>query len=95
MRPLTFGLRTLRREFGAKKKKGGAADVKMAASTDIVNIWKDRSDPVIRPLDEYPAFVAEQLKPAWSGIDVMYQVHRGERIPGPKESWTLANSIKR
>ena len=25
----------------------------------------------------------------------MYQVHRGERLPEPKEAWTLRNSIKR
>ena len=47
---------------GGKKKKGASADTK-TDSTDIVNIWKDRPDPVIRPLDEYPKFVAEQLQP--------------------------------
>ena len=25
----------------------------------------------------------------------MLQLHRGERIPGPKEQWTLAKSMRR
>lgn len=35
---------------GPKKKKGGAGGPEVVASEDVVNIWKDRTDPV-RPTD--------------------------------------------
>ena len=47
----SLGVKLLKRNFGAKKKKDGSQGVQLAASSDIVNIWKDRNDPVIRPLD--------------------------------------------
>ena len=50
---------------------------------------------MIRPLEEYPDFVAEQLKVQYSAMDVMLQLHRGERIPEAKEQWTLAKSMRR
>lgn len=80
---------------GGKKKKGGAAASAGPDSSDIVNIWKDRPDPVIRPTDEYPKFVSEALRPHYTGLDVVFQLYRGERLPTPKESWTLAKSLRR
>lgn len=35
---------------GPKKKKGGAGGPEVVASEDVINIWKDRTDPV-RPTD--------------------------------------------
>ena len=41
---------------GPKKKKGG--DVKVVAeSSDIVNIFKEREDPEIKDITEYPIYV--------------------------------------
>lgn len=80
---------------GGKKKKGGPAAAAGPDSSDIVNIWKDRADPVIRPLEEYPKFVAEALAPHFTGLDVVDQLKRGERLPTPKEQWTLAKSLRR
>ena len=79
---------------GGKKKKGGGA-AEAPTSSDIVNIWKDRQDPVIRPLEMYPDFVAETLKVKYSAHDVMFQLARGERMPDAKEQWTLAKSMRR
>jgi len=45
---------------GAKKKKGpdGPAE---AESNDIINILKDKTDPEIKPIDEYPVWLVELL----------------------------------
>ena len=40
---------------GPKKKKGG--EIAPPISKDIVNIWKDRSDPLIYPSDMYPPWL--------------------------------------
>jgi len=42
---------------GPKKKKGG--EEAKIESTDIINIFKDRTDPVITEIDEYPIYVQE------------------------------------
>lgn len=42
---------------GPKKKKG-ESEAKIE-STDIVNIFKDRADPVIKDIREYPIYVQE------------------------------------
>ena len=48
---------------GGKKKKGGGGAADGPMTSDIVNIWKDRPDPVIKPTDDYPQYVADALKP--------------------------------
>ena len=49
---------------GAKKKKGeGSGKTEAPLSNDILNIWKDRADPVIKPLHFYPEYVKDALKP--------------------------------
>ena len=80
---------------GPKKKKGGAATAEAPLSNDIVNIWKDRDDPKIVASDKYPPYLMELIKQKYSGDDVMYQLYRGERLPGHKEQWSLAKSLKR
>ena len=50
---------------GPKKKKGG--DVKQQAeSTDIVNIFKERQDPEINDISEYPIYVKELSRGSFS-----------------------------
>ena len=48
---------------GAKKKKGESGKTEAPLSSDILNIWKDRADPVIKPLHFYPEYVKDALKP--------------------------------
>ena len=80
---------------GPKKKKGGGGAAEGPVSTDIVNIWKDRSDPKIVATDKYPTWLVDLLQPKYMPDDVMLQLYRGERLPGPKEQWTLAKSMRR
>lgn len=42
---------------GAKKGKGKGEEVKIEATTDIVNIYKDKTDPEILPKSEYPSWL--------------------------------------
>ena len=39
---------------GAKKGKGKSEETKIEATTDVINIFKDRTDPEIKPISEYP-----------------------------------------
>jgi len=70
---------------GAKKKAKGGGASEAPLSSDIVNIFKDRPDPVIKPLDDYPKYLGELLNMKFSGDDVIFQLYRGERLPTPKE----------
>jgi hypothetical protein len=55
---------------GPKKKKGGKADAG-PISTDIVNIFKGRSDPLIYPSEMYPPWVMGLLEDQYGPDDVM------------------------
>ena len=58
---------------GPKKKKGGAGAGSDAPLTnDIVNIWKDRKDPVIVASDKYPPWLMDLIKPKYMPDDVMF-----------------------
>ena len=76
-----------------KKKKGAKAAA--PTSSDIVNIFKDRKDPLIYPSDMYPPWVMGLLDVQYSPDDVMMQMYRGERLPNAAEQWRIANAIKR
>ena len=52
-----------------KKKKGGASEGPL--TNDIVNIFKDKPDPVIHPSDAYPVWLMEHLDKKYSPPDVM------------------------
>jgi hypothetical protein len=41
---------------GGKKGKG-KDEVKIEATTDVINIFKDRTDPELKPRSEYPAWL--------------------------------------
>ena len=43
----------------------------------------------------YPEYLMELIKPKYSGDDVMWQMYRGERMPTPREQWSLAKSVRR
>lgn len=54
----------------APKKKKGAA-VEAPTCKDIVNIWKERTDPLIYPSDMYPPYVMAMLKERYTPDDIM------------------------
>ena len=45
----------------APKKKGKGGGAEAPDCKDIVNIWKERKDPLIYPSDVYPPYVMEML----------------------------------
>ncbi len=79
---------------GPKKKKG-ASKVDAPDSSDIVNIFKDRPDPAIHPIEMYPPWLMRLLDEQYSPDDVMMQIYRGERIPTGHEQWSLVKSLRR
>lgn len=78
---------------GGKKKKGGA--IEAPTIKDIVNIFKDRQDPLVYPSDSYPPYVMELIDEKYLPNDVMFHMIRGERMPTTSEQWTLARNIRR
>ena len=80
---------------GPKKKGKGGGAAEAPLSTDIVNIWKDRKDPLVYPSDMYPPFVMDLMKTHYTADDIMIQMYRGERIPDEREQWSLANAVIR
>ena len=80
---------------GPKKKGKGGGATEGPISTDIVNIWKDRKDPLVYPSDMYPPYVMGLLDKKYTPDDIMMQMYRGERIPNETEQWMLANAVIR
>ena len=78
----------------APKKKKGAA-IEAPTIKDLVNIWKERSDPLIYPSDAYPPYVMSMIQARYTSDDIMLQMYRGERLPTASEQWTLARSLRR
>ena len=79
---------------GPKKKKGPAKS-EAPESSDIVNIFKDRPDPVIHATAMYPPWLLRMIEEPYSPDDVMMQMYRGERVPTGPEQWTLVKSFRR
>ncbi|CAG9329569.1 unnamed protein product [Blepharisma stoltei] len=76
---------------GPKKGKGGSKEeVKIELTTDIINIFKDRSDPEIKPISEYPPWLAQLAKPIPHPLHVGIKLYRGEKYPmEPREARRL------
>ena len=79
---------------GPKKKKGPAKS-EAPESSDIVNIFKDRPDPVIYATERYPPWLMKMMEESYSPDDVLMQIYRGERIPTGDEQWSLMKSFRR
>ena len=79
---------------GPKKKKGAGGPA-APESSDIVNIFKERKDPLIYPSDMYPPYVMSLLDPQYTPDEMMMQIYRGERMPSSSEQWRLAKAIRR
>ena len=54
---------------GPKKKKGGEAAA--PDCKDIINIYKERSDPVVYPSDMYPPWLMPMLSERYTPDDIM------------------------
>ena len=78
----------------APKKKKNAV-IEAPTCKDLINIWKERSDPLIYPSDVYPPYVMDMIKEKYTPDDVMLQMYRGEYLPNASEQWTLARAIRR
>lgn len=59
-RTVNFGQSNLQLAMRAPKKKKGAA-IEAPTCKDLVNIWKERTDPLIYPSDMYPPYVMAML----------------------------------
>ena len=68
---------------GPKKKKG-EVETKIE-STDIVNIFKDRTDPEPRPIQEYPIYVQEISRGAYS----VHEYYYGIQTNNPHRVYTI------
>ncbi|CAD8043188.1 unnamed protein product [Paramecium primaurelia] len=78
---------------GPKKAKVEA----VATSDDLINIWKDRKDPEIKEIDEYPLWLLELAVPLDS-IDVAsIQIAANDKAYHPPASHvrSIVRSIKR
>ena len=94
LRKSTFSNNVQMAAIRGPKKKGGA-DSGPVAVTDIVNIFKERKDPVIVASHLYPPYLMDMVNETYTHDDIMWQLYRGERIPNHKEQWSLAKSMKR
>lgn len=79
---------------GPKKKKGPEKS-SIPDNTDIVNIFKDRKDPIIYSSDRYPPWLFNLLAEQYTPDDIVLQIYRGERMPSDYEQWSLAKSFRR
>jgi Mitochondrial ribosomal protein L37 len=69
---------------GAKKGKGKGEEVKIEATTDIINIFKDRTDPELKPASEYPEWLFPMVYEYYEHpLDINMKMYRGEKIDLP------------
>lgn len=66
---------------GAKKGKGKGEDSKVEATTDVINIYKNQSDPELKPRSEYPDWLFPmvyefQMHP----VEIGTRIYRGEKM---------------
>lgn len=95
LRRALYGSKLLR---GPKKGKGGgkAEEVKIELSSDIINIFKDRSDPEVKPISEYPPWIHRLLQDQYHPIYVGWQIYSGEKlVQHPKEQRRIAKWTRR
>ena len=78
-----------------KDKKGGGSTNVSDVHDDVVNIFKDRQDPIILPSEYYPPWLLAWLEKKYSFSEVVKQVGYGVRVPSGKEQWTFIHSLKR
>ena len=50
------------------------------STTDVINIFKDKSDPEVKPLSEYPAWLGELLQGYEHPVRIAERIQKGERV---------------
>jgi large subunit ribosomal protein L54 len=66
---------------GAKKGKGKGEEVKIEATTDVINIFKDRTDPELKPREEYPAWLFPMVYEFQSHpTESVMRMYKGEKL---------------
>eukprot|EP00344_Euplotes_crassus_P006061 CAMPEP_0197005586 /NCGR_PEP_ID=MMETSP1380-20130617/30103_1 /TAXON_ID=5936 /ORGANISM="Euplotes crassus, Strain CT5" /LENGTH=158 /DNA_ID=CAMNT_0042424775 /DNA_START=19 /DNA_END=495 /DNA_ORIENTATION=+ len=73
------------------KAKGGAGPV----SDDIVNIFKEREDPIILPSEYYPQWIFQHLDKPISSEEVLDHIKYGRYVPSGDMTYTLMRSLQR
>ena len=93
-RPVVSTSASVTRARKKKGGKGGAAPV----SDDIVNIFKDREDPIILPSEYYPKWLFENVGGKLGPEEVFDLIRHGKYLPTQdtaKHTWTYANNLAR
>ena len=78
-----------------KDKKGDKGASAAPVSDDVVNIFKDRDDPIILPSEYYPPWIFEHLGKKYSPWEMISQIQYGKRVPRGQEQYTFSKSLKR
>ena len=78
-----------------KDKKGGGSASTADVHDHVVNIFKDRDDPIILPSEYYPPWLLDWLEKKYSYLEIVKQVGFGVRVPAGKEQWSFMHSLKR
>ena len=78
-----------------KGKKGGGKGAAAPVSDDIVNIFKEREDPIILPSEYYPQWIFENLEERVSASEVFDHIKYGRYAPSGKHTWTMLHSMQR
>ena len=65
---------------GAKKAAGKKEAAPEVLSTDVINIFLDKADPDIKPIDEYPPWVKSLLLPEEHPGLLAQRMYRGEKF---------------
>ena len=64
---------------GPKKAKG-AEEIAGDTTTDVINIFKDKKDPEIKHMSEYPAWLADVLKGDEHPVKILNRMYKGEQV---------------
>ena len=78
-----------------KDKKGGKGAAAGPVSDDIVNIFKEKEDPIILPSEYYPDWIFEHVVPHQSSIETTYEIIQGKRLPMGNEQWSFMKNTLR
>ncbi|KAL4442259.1 hypothetical protein ABPG74_005600 [Tetrahymena malaccensis] len=82
---------------GPKKKKGGAGGPAEITSEDVINIWKERTDPELNPINTYPIWLSHLLLPQlrFEQVAEVYMADEDILKPHNRDMKRLINQIRR
>ena len=68
---------------GAKKSAGKKETAPEVMSTDVINIFLDKTEPEIKPINQYPPWVKSLLELEDHPFILAQRIYRGEKF----EAW--------